>query len=57
MLSSFREQIEALTKKNTELIASGIFSFGGMIAITLFALFLNILDKKNHHDTDKEELA
>lgn len=46
MLTNLREQIDALTKKNTELIATGVFSFGGIIAVTLFAWILSIIDKK-----------
>jgi hypothetical protein len=46
MLTNLREQIDALTKKNTELVATGVFSFGGIIAVTLFAWILSIIDKK-----------
>ena len=54
MLSNLREQIDALTKKNTELIATGVFSLGGIIAITLFSLFLNFIDRRNDHGTEEE---
>ena len=55
MLSNLREQIDALTKKNTELIATGVFSLGGIIAITLFSLFLNLVDnRRNDHKTEEE---
>lgn len=46
MLSNLREQIDALTNKNTELIATGVFSFGGIIAVTVFAWILSIIDRK-----------
>lgn len=46
MLSNLREQMENLTKKNTELIATGVFSLGGIIAVTIFSWILSIMDKK-----------
>jgi uncharacterized membrane protein (DUF106 family) len=52
MLSNLREQMEALTKKNTELIATGVFSMGGIIAVTIFAWILSLLDNSN---TTKEK--
>ena len=53
MLSNLRDQIDALTRKNTELIATGVFSFGGIVAVTIFAWILSIIDKK--HDSDENE--
>lgn len=47
MLSILRDQMNALTKKNMELVASGVFSMGGIIAITIFAWVLSLLDNDN----------
>lgn len=54
MLSNLREQIDELTKKNTELIATGVFSLGGIIAVTLFSLLLSLIDRRNDHKTEEE---
>lgn len=48
MLSNLREQLDNLTKKNTELIATGVFSLGGIIAVCLFSWVLGAIDKKNN---------
>lgn len=54
MLLNLKEQIDALTKKNTELIATGIFSFGGIVAVTIFAWILSIINNGNHNTTNTE---
>ena len=48
MLSNLREQLDTLTKKNTELIATGVFSLGGIIAVALFGWVLSAIDKKSN---------
>lgn len=53
MLSNLKDQIDALTKKNTELVATGIFSFGGIIAVTIFAWILSVIDRKTDHNNER----
>lgn len=54
MLSNLKEQIDALTRKNTELIATGVFSFGGIIAISIFAWILSIIDKSRNSENNEK---
>ena len=53
MLSNLKEQIDALTRKNTELIATGVFSFGGIVAISIFAWILSLIDKNRESSNDE----
>ena len=54
MLSNLKDQIDALTRKNTELIATGVFSFGGIIAISIFAWVLSLIDKSRNSGNNEK---
>ena len=54
MLSNLKDQIDALTRKNTELIATGVFSFGGILAISIFAWVLSLIDKSRNSGNNEK---
>lgn len=53
MFENLTAQTEALAKKNTELVATGVFSLGGIVAVCLFAWLLRLIGGKG--EAHKEE--
>lgn len=55
MFDNLMNQTEKLAEKNTEMVATGIFSLGGIIAVLLFAWVLRLIGNKPAHKQEKEE--
>lgn len=56
MFDNLMHQTEKLAEKNTELVATGVFSLGGIIAVMLFAWVLRLINgNKPAHKQEKEE--